>query len=83
MAPVNFALGQEKGKRMSKKITIASLKTQAALWDAQENLRRLEPLVRQAAAKGANIILTPECLLSGYNVDYEVTLDNTEIYIFF
>ena len=83
MAPVNFALGQEKGKGMSRKITIASLKTQAALWDAQENLRRLEPLVRQAAAKGANIILTPECLLSGYNVDYEVTLDNTEIYIFF
>ena len=60
---------------MSRNVTIASLKVQAALWDAQENLRRLEPLVREAAAKGADIILTPECFLSGYNVDYELALD--------
>ena len=41
---------------MSRNVTIASLKAQAALWDAEENLRRLEPLVRQAAVKGADII---------------------------
>src|SRR6266540_2702860 len=36
--------------------------------DREANYRRLEPLVREAAAKGARIICTTECFLDGYSI---------------
>src|SRR5262249_35101132 len=34
--------------------------------DKEANYRRLEPLVREAAAKGAQVVCTTECFLDGY-----------------
>jgi len=36
--------------------------------DREANYRRLEPLVREAATKGARIICTTECFLDGYAI---------------
>jgi len=36
--------------------------------DKAANLRRAEPLIRQAAAKGAQIVVTTECFLDGYAI---------------
>jgi predicted amidohydrolase len=44
--------------------------------DKQANLRRLEPLVREAAAGGAQIVVTTECFLDGYAIaDKSIPLD--------
>ncbi len=37
--------------------------------DKEANLRRIEPLIRQAAAAGAKIVCTTECFLDGYAID--------------
>lgn len=36
--------------------------------DKEANFRRLEPLIREAAAKGARIVVTTECALDGYAI---------------
>ena len=44
--------------------------------DKTANLRRVEPMIRQAAAKGAQIVVTTECFLDGYAIaDKSVPLD--------
>jgi predicted amidohydrolase len=44
--------------------------------DKEANYRRAEPLVRQAAAKGAKIVCTTECFLDGYAIaDKSIPLD--------
>ncbi len=36
--------------------------------DKEANFRRLEPMIRQAAAEGAKIVVTTECFLDGYAI---------------
>jgi predicted amidohydrolase len=36
--------------------------------DKEANYRRVEPLIREAAAKGAHIVCTTECFLDGYAI---------------
>ena len=36
--------------------------------DREANLRRVEPMIRQAAAEGAKIVCTTECFLDGYAI---------------
>ena len=36
--------------------------------DKEANLRRLEPMVREAAKGGARIVVTTECYLDGYAI---------------
>src|SRR4051794_26255685 len=36
--------------------------------DKEANYRRVEPLIRQAAAQGARIVCTTECFLDGYAI---------------
>jgi len=44
--------------------------------DKAANLRRVEPMIRQAAAKGAQIVVTTECFLDGYAIaDKSIPLD--------
>jgi len=44
--------------------------------DKEANFRRLEPLVRRAAAGGAQIVCTTECFLDGYAIaDKSIPLD--------
>src|SRR5512137_2366651 len=44
--------------------------------DKEANMRRLEPMVREAAANGARIVVTTECFLDGYAIqDKSIPLD--------
>jgi len=44
--------------------------------DKEENYRRAEPLIREAAAQGAQIVMTTECFLDGYAIrDKSIPLD--------
>jgi len=44
--------------------------------DKQANYRRVEPLVREAAANGAQLVCTTECFLDGYAIaDKSIPLD--------
>ena len=49
-------------------VTIACLRFQMTLWNMEENLRRIKPLIQEAEEKGAQIVVTPECALSGFAV---------------
>jgi predicted amidohydrolase len=45
--------------------------------DKEANYRRIEPMIRKAAANGAKIICTTECFLDGYAIaDKELPLDD-------
>lgn len=46
--------------------TVAALKVMPAVGDSAANYARFEQLARQAAASGADLIVTPECFLDGY-----------------
>src|SRR6516162_328620 len=37
--------------------------------DKEANYRRVEPLIREAAAHGAQIVVTTECFLDGYSAE--------------
>jgi len=44
--------------------------------DKAANLRRVEPMIREAAARGAQIVVTTECFLGGYAIaDKSIPLD--------
>ncbi len=48
-----------------RKVTVAATQM-ACSWDIEENITRAEDLVRQAAAKGANIVLIQELFATPY-----------------
>ena len=50
-------------KRM---ITVASVQMASGDWDFQLNMDRAERLIREAAAKGANLVLCPELFMMPY-----------------
>src|SRR5688572_22699875 len=46
--------------------TIAALRVVPDRWDKESNLRKLDKFAREAAAKGAQVVVTPEGFLDGY-----------------
>lgn len=45
--------------------------------DREANFRRAEPLIREAAAKGAQVVITTECFLDGYAIaDKTIPIDD-------
>ena len=60
-------MNNENGAK-TRTVTIACLRFQMTLWNMEENLRRIKPLIEEAAEKGAQIVVTPECALSGFAV---------------
>lgn len=50
-------------------ITVAAIQFHPIEGDRAENLRRLEPFIAQAVAKGARLILLPETFDFGYDLD--------------
>src|SRR5262249_30594427 len=46
--------------------TIAGLRVTPERWNKQANLAKIERYAREAAARGANIVVTPEGFLEGY-----------------
>jgi len=45
---------------------VAALRVVPDRWDKESNLRKLDKFAREAAAKGANVVVTPEGFLDGY-----------------
>lgn len=45
---------------------VAGLRVIPDRWDKESNLRKLDRFTREAAAKGANVVVTPEGFLDGY-----------------
>jgi predicted amidohydrolase len=44
--------------------------------DRDANLRRIEPMIREAARQGAKLVVTTECFLDGYAIaDKSIPLD--------
>lgn len=50
-------------------------------WDRplEENLTRCRAFLREAAREGADLVLLPECALSGYDIDYIGGLPRTDL----
>ena len=46
--------------------TVAGLRVMPDRWDKESNLRKLDTFAREAAAKGATLVITPEGFLDGY-----------------
>ena len=49
-----------------RKITVAAVQMASGDWNFQANMDRAERLIRQAAAKGANLVLCPELFMMPY-----------------
>jgi predicted amidohydrolase len=49
-----------------RKIRVASVQIESAAGDKQANLAKIEGFVRHAAAQGAEIVVFPECCITGY-----------------
>ena len=47
-------------------VRVAAVQMESAGGDKEENLRRVERLAAEAAARGAELVLLPECCLTGY-----------------
>jgi predicted amidohydrolase len=49
-------------------VRVAGIVLKWIIADKEANYRRVEPLIREAAAKGAQIVMTTECFLDGYAI---------------
>ena len=49
-----------------REVRVAAVQMESAGGDKEENLRRVERLAAEAAARGAELVLFPECCLTGY-----------------
>src|SRR5262245_9887455 len=59
-------------------VKIAGLVLRWVRGDKEANFRRLEPMIREAAAKGAKIVVTTESCLDGYAVADRKTLSDAD-----
>jgi predicted amidohydrolase len=59
--------------------TIAALQVVPDRWDKESNLRKLDKFAREAAGKGAQVVVTPEGFLDGY-VGNDRDLDRTRYF---
>ena len=62
--------------RRPRNVCVAGIVLKWIRRDKQANLRRVEPMIREAAAGGAQIVVTTECFLDGYAIaDKSIPLD--------
>lgn len=59
-------------------VKVAGLALRWVRGDKEANFRRIEPMIREAAAKGAKIVVTTECFLDGYAVADRKQLSDAE-----
>jgi predicted amidohydrolase len=72
------AAGQspESDRPRPKSVRVAGIVLKWIRTDKEANFRRAEPMIRQAAAGGAQIVCTTECFLDGYAIeDKSIPLD--------
>ena len=46
--------------------TVAGLRVMPERWDKEANFRKLDRYTREAVARGATVVITPEGFLDGY-----------------
>jgi predicted amidohydrolase len=64
-------------RRESASVQVAGIILKWRRGDKEANMRRIEPMIRQAAAAGAKIVVTTECFLDGYVIaDKSIPLDD-------
>ena len=56
-------------KNPTKTLHVACIQPLAVPGDVPENIRRMEPLIAEAARRGARLILTSEAAVTGYDLD--------------
>ncbi|MCX5662718.1 MAG: carbon-nitrogen hydrolase family protein [Planctomycetota bacterium] len=56
-------------KKASERLNIALAHPMAVPGDIDENIRRMEPMVAQGAAQGADLVLFSECGITGYDLN--------------
>ena len=61
--------GVASGADDANRLRIASLSIVPAKWEKETNARKIERMVREAAAQGAQLVITPEGVLEGYVVN--------------
>lgn len=72
----SFARAAEKSAEPGKTVRIAGIVLKWVRADKEANYRRVEPMIRKAAAGGAKIVCTTECFLDGYAiVDKSLSLE--------
>jgi len=52
-------------------IRVGMIKAVPAKWGKRKNWRTLDRLIREAARRGARVVITPECFLDGYVIHEE------------
>ncbi len=63
-------------RRTSRTVRVAGIVLKWIRGDREANFRRAEPLIREAAARGAAVVCTTECFLDGYAIaDKSIPLD--------
>jgi predicted amidohydrolase len=62
----------------SNSFLIAGLRVMPERWNKEANFRKIEHWARQAAAQGAQLVITPEGFLEGYVVNTSANPDTTE-----
>lgn len=73
---VGIAADGTASRELIKKVKVAGIVLKWVRGDKAANFRRAEPLIRQAARNGAELICTTECFLDGYSIaDKSIPLD--------
>src|SRR5215475_4722884 len=68
---------QQQAAPAGKTVRVAGIVLKWVLADKEANYRRVEPLIREAAAGGAKIVCTTECFLDGYAIaDESIPLED-------
>src|SRR5262249_35163651 len=62
------ARGAERPAEPEPTVRIAGIVLKWVRADKEANYRRIEPMIREAAARGAKIVCTTECFLDGYAI---------------
>ena len=76
IAPTSWAADVQKQAVPGQKVRVAGVVLKWLRGDKEANYRRAEPLIREAAADGAQIVCTTECFLDGYAIaDKSIPLD--------
>lgn len=76
-SPLSQAEDKPAGDRQAPKvIRVAGIVLKWIRGDKEQNYRRAEPMIREAAAHGADLVVTTECFLDGYAIaDKSIPLD--------
>lgn len=66
--PADQRASAQESLRLSNTVRVAGIVLKWIRTDKEANYRRAEPMIREAAANGAQIVCTTECFLDGYAI---------------